>query len=58
MPPRVPQIHEYAQKNTCTMMCSGFGLATVMALDRQGWILLIAAVLLALISLFTSGCFP
>jgi hypothetical protein len=37
-----------------TILIPGLGLVTVMALDRQGWITLVAAVLLALISLFSS----
>ena len=36
-------------------MCSGFGLATVvLGFDRQGWITVFAALLLALITLFTN----
>jgi hypothetical protein len=37
-------------------MCSGFGLATVvLGYDRQGWITVFAALLLALITLFTNS---
>ena len=37
------------------MMCSGFGLATVvLGFDRQGWITVFAGLLLALITLLTS----
>jgi hypothetical protein len=36
-------------------MCSGFGLATVvLGFDRQGWITVFAALILALITLFTN----
>ena len=40
---------------TCTILASGFGLATVaLGFDRQGWITVFAALLLALITLFTN----
>ena len=39
----------------CTILASGFGLATVvLGFDRQGWITVFAALLLALITLFTN----
>ena len=42
-------------KFACTILNSGFGLAAVLlGFDRQGWITVFAALLLALITLFTN----